>query len=309
LKLSYEIKTGVLVLTGIILFIIGFSYLKSNDVFIKDRVFYAVYEDVEGVSKGTPVTISGFNVGSVQDIKFFNNSSKLLLKFRVENDFNFSNQSTAQIYETGLIGGKALAVIPKYGNEIAKSGDTLNSSIAPGLTELVNDKLSPLQEKIESMVVSADSVLISLNSVLNTQAKDQIQSTITNFSSTVTDLKNSAGTLDEMISMNKNKINNIITNVNKSSNELSDLSNSFSDLTVIIENLSESSNSIENIVNEISSGNGSLGNLIYDDNLIKSLNAASSNINLLIEDLRLNPKRYVHFSLFGKKNKPYNKEE
>ena len=154
-----------------------------------------------------------------------------------------------------------------------------------------------------------DSVLISLNSVLNTQAKDQIQSTITNFSSTVTDLKNSAGTLDEMISMNKNKINNIITNVNKSSNELSDLSNSFSDLTVIIENLSESSNSIENIVNEISSGNGSLGNLIYDDNLIKSLNAASSNINLLIEDLRLNPKRYVHFSLFGKKNKPYNKEE
>lgn len=309
MKLSYEIKTGVLVLTGIILFIIGFSYLKSNDVFIKDRVFYAVYEDVEGVSKGTPVTISGFNVGSVQDIKFFNNSSKLLLKFRVENDFNFSNQSTAQIYETGLIGGKALAVIPKYGNEIAKSGDTLNSSIAPGLTELVNDKLSPLQEKIESMVVSADSVLISLNSVLNTQAKDQIQSTITNFSSTVTDLKNSAGTLDEMISMNKNKINNIITNVNKSSNELSDLSNSFSDLTVIIENLLESSNSIENIVNEISSGNGSLGNLIYDDNLIKSLNAASSNINLLIEDLRLNPKRYVHFSLFGKKNKPYNKEE
>ena len=309
MKLSYEIKTGVLVLTGIILFIIGFSYLKSNDVFIKDRVFYAVYEDVEGVSKGTPVTISGFNVGSVQDIKFFNNSSELLLKFRVENDFNFSNQSTAQIYETGLIGGKALAVIPKYGNEIAKSGDTLNSSIAPGLTELVNDKLSPLQEKIESMVVSADSVLISLNSVLNTQAKDQIQSTITNFSSTVTDLKNSAGTLDEMISMNKNKINNIITNVNKSSNELSDLSNSFSDLTVIIENLSESSNSIENIVNEISSGNGSLGNLIYDDNLIKSLNAASSNINLLIEDLRLNPKRYVHFSLFGKKNKPYIKEE
>ena len=187
MKLSNEIKTGVLVLTGIILFIIGFSYLKSNDVFIKDRVFYAVYEDVEGVSKGTPVTISGFNVGSVQDIKFFNNSSKLLLKFRVENDFNFSNQSTAQIYETGLIGGKALAVIPKYGNEIAKSGDTLNSSIAPGLTELVNDKLSPLQEKIESMVVSADSVLISLNSVLNTQAKDQIQSTITNFSSTVTD--------------------------------------------------------------------------------------------------------------------------
>ena len=298
MKLSYEIKTGVLVLTGIILFIIGFSYLKSNDVFIKDRVFYAVYEDVEGVSKGTPVTISGFNVGSVQDIKFFNNSSKLLLKFRVENDFNFSNQSTAQIYETGLIGGKALAVIPKYGNEIAKSGDTLNSSIAPGLTELVNDKLSPLQEKIESMVVSADSVLISLNSVLNTQAKDQIQSTITNFSSTVADLKSSANTLDEMLDTNKGQINNIISNFNETSNELSNLS-------LVVDNLTQSSNSIEKIINEISNGDGSLNKLIFEDDLINSLDDASKNINLLIKDLRLNPKRYVHFSLFGKKNVPY----
>ena len=302
MKLSYEIKTGVLVLTGIILFIIGFSYLKSNDVFIKDRVFYAVYEDVEGVSKGTPVTISGFNVGSVQNIKFFNNSSKLLLKFRVENDFNFSDQSIAQIYETGLIGGKALSVVPKYGQRLAKSGDTLQSSIAPGLTELVNDKLTPLQEKIESMVVSADSVLIGLNSVLNNEAKFEIQSSIKNFSSTVADLKNSAGTLDELLNTNKSQINNIISNVNQTSNELSDLS-------IVVKNLSQSSKSIDKIVNEISNGNGSLNKLIFDDELINSLDAASSNINLLLKDLRLNPKRYVHFSIFGKKNQQYKEDK
>ena len=280
----------------------GFSYLKSNDVFISDRIYYAIYDDVEGVSKGTPVTISGFNVGSVQDISFYNNSSKLLLKFRVENDFNFSNQSIAQIYETGLIGGKALSIIPKNGNIIAKSGDTLSSSIAPGLTELVNDKLSPLQEKIESMVVSADSVLISLNSVLNTNAKTQIQSTIKNFSSTIADLKNSAGLIDEMLNTNKNQIDNIISNVNNTSNGLSDL-------TLIIDNLSESSIGLEKIISQISSGDGSINKLIYDDNLINSLNAASRNINLLVEDLRLNPKRYVHFSLFGKKNKSDNKDD
>ena len=215
MKLSYEIKTAILVLSGIILFIIGFSYLKSNDVFVADRIFYAVYDDVEGVSKGTPVTISGFNVGSVQDIKFYKNTSQLLLKFRVENDFTFSDQSIAQIYETGLIGGKALSVVPKYGQRLAKSGDTLKSSIAPGLTELVNDKLTPLQEKIESMVVSADSVLIGLNSVLNNEAKFEIQSSIKNFSSTVADLKNSAGTLDELLNTNKSQINNIISNVNQ----------------------------------------------------------------------------------------------
>ena len=298
MKLSYEIKTAILVLSGIVLFIIGFSYLKSNDVFVSDRVFYAVYDDVEGVSNGTPVTISGFNVGSVQDIKFYKNTSKLLLKFRVENDFIFSNNSVAQIYETGLIGGKALSVIPKYGEELAKDGDTLKSSIAPGLTELVNDKLSPLQEKIESMVVSADSVLLSLNSVLNNEAKLEIQSSITNFSSTVADLKSSASTLDDMLNTNKNQINNIISNVNETSNELSNLS-------IVVDNLTQSSNSIEKIVNEISNGDGSLNKLIFEDDLINSLDAASKNINLLIKDLRLNPKRYVHFSLFGKKNVPY----
>ena len=301
MKLSYEIKTAILVLSGIILFIIGFSYLKSNDVFVSDRVFYAVYDDVEGVSKGTPVTISGFNVGSVQDIKFYKNTSKLLLKFRVENDFTFSKNSIAQIYETGLIGGKALSVIPKYGEQLAKNGDTLKSSIAPGLTELVNDKLSPLQEKIESMVVSADSVLLSLNSVLNNEAKLEIQSSITNFSSTVADLKSSASTLDNMLNTNKNQINNIISNVNETSNELSNLS-------IVVDNLTQSSNSIEKIVNEISNGDGSLNKLIFEDDLINSLDAASKNINLLIKDLRLNPKRYVHFSLFGKKNVPYVEE-
>ena len=302
MKLSYEIKTAILVLSGIVLFIVGFSYLKSNDVFVSDRVFYAVYDDVEGVSNGTPVTISGFNVGSVQDIKFYKNTSKLLLKFRVENDFIFSKNSVAQIYETGLIGGKALSVIPKYGEELAKNGDTLKSSIAPGLTELVNDKLSPLQEKIESMVVSADSVLLSLNSVLNNEAKLEIQSSITNFSSTVADLKSSASTLDDMLNTNKNQINNIISNVNETSNELSNLS-------IVVDNLTQSSNSIEKIVNEISNGDGSLNKLIFEDDLINSLDAASKNINLLIKDLRLNPKRYVHFSLFGKKNVPYKEDQ
>ncbi len=123
MNLSNEIKTAILVLSGIVMFIIGFSYLKSNDVFTADRTFYAIYDDVEGVSKGTPVTISGFNVGSIQDIVFYRNTEKLLVKFRVENKINFSKNSIAQIYETGLIGGKALAVISKPGIQ-AKSGDT-----------------------------------------------------------------------------------------------------------------------------------------------------------------------------------------
>ena len=308
MKISYEIKTAVLVLLGIFMFIIGFSYLKGNHVFISDRTFYAIYDDVEGISKGTPVTISGFNVGSIQNIEFFNDSQKLLVKFRVENKINFSKNSIAQIYETGLIGGKALAVISKPGI-VAKSGDTLSSAIAPGLTELVNDKLSPLQEKIESTFVSADSLLIAINNILNNQTQSNIKNTFEDLSETVENVKFSTTKFENLLTENENKISNTINSIAITSSNLANFSNSFADLEKTIENFSKTSDNLNLILTEISSGNGTFNKLIFDDSIINSLNSASDNINLLLEDLRLNPKRYVHFSLFGKKNKPYEKSD
>tara|TARA_S200000501_G_scaffold103908_1_gene97307 strand:- start:2369 stop:3244 length:876 start_codon:yes stop_codon:yes gene_type:complete len=290
------------------MFIIGFSYLKGNHVFISDRTFYAIYDDVEGISKGTPVTISGFNVGSIQNIEFFNDSQKLLVKFRVENKINFSKNSIAQIYETGLIGGKALAVISKPGI-VAKSGDTLSSAIAPGLTELVNDKLSPLQEKIESTFVSADSLLIAINNILNNQTQSNIKNTFEDLSETVENVKFSTTKFENLLTENENKISNTINSIAITSSNLSNFSNSFADLEKTIENFSKTSDNLNLILSEISSGNGTFNKLIFDDSIINSLNSASDNINLLLEDLRLNPKRYVHFSLFGKKNKPYEKSD
>ena len=308
MKLSYEIKTALLVLSGIFLFIVMINYLKSNDIFVSDRSFFAIYEDVEGVSTGTPVTISGFNVGSVQDISFYGDDAKLLLKFRVENDFEFSSNSIAQIYETGLIGGKALAIIPVNGKNLAISGDTLQSDIAPGLTELVNDKLSPLQEKIESMVVSADSLLIAVNSVFDIETKQNLTSSIENFSATIQSAKKSVDVLEEVLGNNENRLNSIILNADQSFKNLSNLSENFDELDLVIENLSKSSTNINSITSEIKAGNGLVNKLVYDEVFVESLDQISSNINLLLEDLRKNPKRYVHFSLFGKKNKTYSKE-
>ena len=308
MKLSYEIKTALLVLSGIFLFIVMINYLKSNDIFVSDRSFYAIYDDVEGVSTGTPVTISGFNVGSVQDIRFYGNNSELLLKFRVENDFEFSTNSIAQIYETGLIGGKALAIIPVEGKNLAVSGDTLQSDIAPGLTELVNDKLSPLQEKIESMVVSADSLLIAVNSVFDTSTKENLTSSIENFSLTIKSAKQSIDVLEKVIGGNENSLNSIINNMDESLKNFSELSENFDELDLVIENLSKSSANINSITSEIKAGDGLVNKVVYDEGFVKSLDEISSNINLLLEDLRMNPKRYVHFSLFGKKNKTYSKD-
>jgi len=304
MKLSNEIKTAILVLSGILMFIVGFSYLKSNNIFSSDRTFFAIYDDIEGVSVGTPVTVSGFNVGSIQDISFYQNTMDILVKFRVENKVKFSKNSVAQIYETGLIGGKALAILPNNG-PLAQSGDTLRSSIAPGLTELVNDKLSPLQEKIESTFVSADSLLKNINNVLDVNSQNQIKESFSQLSDLVINLKESAENLNSIINSNEIKINDIVSNVDNFSSNFSSLSNSFSDVEVIIGNLTKTSNNLNSIIDEISSGDGTFNQLIYDDSMIKSLNEASNNLNLLMEDLRLNPKRYVHFSLFGKKNKEY----
>lgn len=308
MKLSHEIKTALLVLSGIFLFVVMINYLKSNDIFVSDRSFYAIYDDVEGVSSGTPVTISGFNVGSVQDISFYGNNSELLLKFRVENDIEFSTNSIAQIYETGLIGGKALAIIPVEGKNLAVSGDTLQSDIAPGLTELVNDKLSPLQEKIESMVVSADSLLIAVNSVFDTSTKENLTSSIENFSLTIESAKQSIGVLEKVIGGNENSLNSIINNMDESLKNFSELSENFDELDLVIDNLSKSSANINSITGEIKAGDGLVNKVVYDEGFVKSLDEISSNINLLLEDLRMNPKRYVHFSLFGKKNKTYTKD-
>ena len=303
MKNKNEIKTGILVVIGIGLFIFGFSYLKSNDIFLGDRTFYAVYDDVEGVVNGTPVTVNGFPVGSIQDISFFKNNN-LLVKFRVENDLTFSINSIAQIYETGLIGGKALSIIPANDNSrIAVSRDTLESSVAPGLTELVNEKLTPLQENIESMILSANEVLRKVSLIFDDSTRTNLKTIVSDFTETIRDLKETSAVLKS----NKLNIDKIIDNALDISTDLSEISKTInqSELDLIISNFKIFSNDLALILEKINDSNGTFSKLIENDTLFQNLNNASKSIDLLLEDIRLNPKRYIHFSIFGKKDKVY----
>ncbi|MBT3794112.1 MAG: MCE family protein [Flavobacteriaceae bacterium] len=303
MKNKNEIKTGILVVIGIGLFIFGFSYLKSNDIFVGDRTFYAVYDDVEGVVNGTPVTVNGFPVGSIQDISFLKNNN-LLVKFRVENDLTFSINSIAQIYETGLIGGKALAIIPANDNSrIAVSKDTLKSSVAPGLTELVNEKLTPLQENIESMILSANEVLSKVSLIFDDSTRTNLKTIVSDFTETIRDLKETSAVLKS----NKLNIDKIIDNALDISTDLSEISKTInqSELDLIISNFKIFSNDLALILEKINDSNGTISKLIENDTLFQNLNNASKSIDLLLEDIRLNPKRYIHFSIFGKKDKVY----
>ena len=307
MKISNEIKTGFLAIFSIALFIFGYSYLKSNDIFVGDRTFYAVYSDVEGVVNGTPVTINGFPVGSIQKISFTKNNN-LLVKFRIENDIKFSKNSLAQIYETGLIGGKALAIIPAYDSDsYATDNDTLNSAIAPGLTDLVNKKITNLQVKIESMVVSADSVLNNINKVFDDSTKNNLKVSVANFNQTITDLKATSASIKNIIQTNQSGIDASLNNIKSFTRDFSEISAELNDAEIgkTFTNFKTSSENLTQILNEINNGNGTMGQIIKNDSLFQNLNNASESIDLLLEDIRLNPYRYIHFSIFGKKNKPY----
>ena len=310
MKINNEVKTGILVLLGIGLFIFGFSYLKSNDIFVTDRTFYAVYSDVEGVVNGTPVTVNGLPVGSIQKISF-HNGNKLLVKFRVENDIEFSINSLAQIYETGLIGGKALAIIPSNDkSRKAVTSDTLKSSIAPGLTDLVNKKITNLQVKIESMVMSADSVLFKINRVFDDSTRTNLRNSVSDFNYTIAELKETSSAINDIVKSNKSRVDLTIGNVSKISKDLSNITSSLtnSDLDITLANFKKSSDDLSSILSNINNGEGTISKLIVNDSLFNNLNEASRSIDLLLEDIRLNPNRYIHFSLFGKKNKPYKSE-
>lgn len=294
------------------LFIFGFSYLKSNDVFSKDRTFYAVYNDVEGMAVGTPVTINGFQVGSVQNISFLNSTGKLVIKFRVENKFQFSASSTAKIYEAGLIGGKAIAIVPSSKNiPLAKSGDTLQAAISPGLTELVNNKLSPLQDKIEAMIVNADTALQNINSILDEPTRNNLKSSVEGFSNSMQELDKLGKSLNAIVSGKDGELTNTMSELNTASKNLATITSDITDADIgaTLKDLQTVTSSLSNILNNIEQGKGSAGKLLNDDALYNNLSEASKALNLLLEDMREHPKRYVHFSIFGKKQQPYKPTE
>ena len=308
MNFSNEVKTALLFIFGIALFLIGFSYLKSNDVFVSDRVFYGIYNNTEGLVNGTPVTINGYTVGAVESSELLQPSGKIRVTFRVENDFPFSKNSVAQIYESGLIGGKALAVVPAFDNApLAVHRDTLRTSVAPGLTDLVNEKLSPLQEKIESMIVHADSVLIAFSNVLDTQRQEALRQSIDHFNETTAALATLTTSLDKNLNSSDGTLNKTFASLERVSANAVAITDSLQQapLGATIRSLKQTSDDLALITSKMSAGEGSLGKLIHSDSLINALNKTSNQTQLLLEDLRLNPKRYVHFSLFGKKNKAY----
>ena len=304
MNLSKEIKAAIFVLTTIILFIFGFNYLKGSSLLDKQKNLYAVYDEVDGLLVGANVMINGLSIGNVTDLDFLPNSTKIVVTLKVKDKINFSSNSSATIYETGVLGGLAIAIEPIFQKGlVVKSGDTLNSNIRPGLTELINRQIEPLQRKLESTLTSVDSIFSGASYVLNKETQNDIKESINILTSAVSAINNSSLIIERTLTEKNTQINNSIDNIESISSNLSVVSKELNDfpLTSVLSNLDKSLEGINTIVDNLNSENSSLGKLISKDDVYENLNLSIENLNLLISDIKTNPKKYIHFSVFGRK--------
>ncbi|WP_431136384.1 MlaD family protein [Psychroserpens mesophilus] len=312
MKISREVKTAILVISGILLFIFLFNYLKGENLLDSSRTYYALYDNVEGLAPSTPVTINGMNVGKVKNIAFKGDGSgKLLVTLLIDNDFQFSKNSKAELYDLGLIGGKAVAIIPAFDNaENATSGTYLETTVKAGITELVNQRLTPLQEKIEAVMENTDSLLTSLNEVLDSETKGNIKEGIAELNATIKSFKSTSMSLNKLVNTNQESLTATISNFETTSENFSKLSDSLANanLSQTIKDLQSTVKNFDVMMADLQNGEGSIGKLLKDESLYNNLEGASKQLEELLQDMKLNPKRYVHFSLFGKKPKRYDAE-
>ena len=294
-------------ITGLVMTIFSFNYLKGINLFENSRTFIVVYENIEGLEPSNPVTISGYKIGKVQKINISNDgTNKLEIKLLIDNDVEFSKSSKAELYETGLIGGKAIAIIPNYNDSsVALNGDYLIGTIKPGFTELVNQRLSPLQEKLESAIKNTDEVLLTINNVFDNETKNSIQESIRNFKNLSESLNETTKNLNSLISDNSNSIDKSLKNIELTSENLSVITESISEanLKELINNLNSTVTDFNSIIAKANNGEGSVSKFLENDAVFNNLENATLELEMLINDIKANPNRYVHFSIFGKKTK------
>ncbi len=308
MKFTKEIKVGFLAVLGIMMSVFSYNYLKGINLFDKNRKFTVKYEKVDGLSVSNPVTMNGFKIGKVQKINFNSkNTRELLVDIIVDNDVIFPKTSLAELYETGLIGGKAIAIIPDYKNDstIAIDGDYLKGVIKPGLTELVNQILPQVQLQIEAVMKNAEIVLQNINTLFDDEIKKELKSSIEDFSNLTSSLSETSDEISELIANNTENLTNSLSDFRSASNNIKSITDSLNsdDIKSITTNLNSLVNNLNSITTSLKNSEGTAGKLINDKSIYDNLENASNQLNRLIEDIKLNPNRYINFSVFGKKNK------
>jgi phospholipid/cholesterol/gamma-HCH transport system substrate-binding protein len=315
IKNSREIKTGAVVILVTALFIWGFNYLKGHNILDgASNTYFIKYANVQGLSTASAVTVNGFDVGKVVAISFDQDPDKkgeLIVQFSVEKTFPFGKNSIAKIYSASLMGGKSLAIIPSYDSEQAESGDFLAGEIESDIFSSVGEKLNPLQAKLENVISSADSLLVSINDILDKQSRNHIKESLAKMNATMSNLERLTLNAELLVIENREGLKKSIGNVKHMSENFAKISDTLvnANLGLMLAKIDTTVANIESITASIDNGKGTLGKLVNDDALYLNLDKATLELGELLEDFKLHPKRYVNVSIFGKKEKPYEAKE
>jgi len=313
-KISNEVKVGAIALLTIVVFIWLYNFLKGKDFIKSTAIYYAVYEKVGGLAESSPVEVNGHKVGVVQSVEFIDpTSGKLLAKFSVNKHFKIPRNTVAEIVPVSLLGGMKVQFVYGVGPGFYSQGDTIPGKLAESLMDKIDTEILPVKEKLANLVVVLDSVISSVDEIMSPEFKK-------NFSGSIAHLNNTAASLDKVLGSKEKELSATVDNINKFTKMLSDnsgkMNKTFSNLESIsdtlaaadiyksVTNLKSSLEKASTLMDNLNKGKGSAGQFITNDTLYTNLTGSLASLNELLKDMKSNPKRYVHFSLFGKKSSP-----
>lgn len=319
LKVSNETKVGIIATVAIVMLVIGFNLLKGNSLFSHSFTIYAKYNQVNGLQPANFVQVNGLNVGSVKSLELLDRSGgQILVALRINKKIDIPKNTMARI-SSDLLGTKTVTLVFGNSTENLQDKDTINSSLDGSITDALKAQLDPLVNKVQGTLTEVDSVLQTVNTIFDATAQQNLRETIGHLNHTMSHFSDATASINVMLDPNKGSVKKTFDNFASISENLK---NNNDKITAILGNaqkttdalangqldsslhqLQASMNHLQSILNNIDNSNGTVGLLLNDKKVYNNLQASTSNLNKLLEDLRYNPKRYVHFSLFGKKEK------
>jgi len=304
LKVSREVKTAILVLSGIALFIYLFSFLQGEDLFSNSKVYYTEF-NYNALSSSSPVTIKGNKIGKIEDIIYDFESGKTRVEFSVNPKLKFSKNSIIRLYATGLMGGNALAIIDANDGVLAEPGDFLKSEVKEGIMSTIESELPKVTAGLDGTLRSADTLVNSLNDFVVNTSDDGLKMTIAELNSTLKAFKSLSFSIQTVVKDNDDKIASILNNFDKASADLSVLAEELkgAGLSSTVSDLNKTLASMQTVLMGIENGEGTIGKLLKDEQLYKNLEGASREMELLLLDIKLHPARYRR--ILSKREIPY----
>ncbi|HLT65007.1 MAG TPA: MlaD family protein [Flavobacterium sp.] len=310
MKISKEIKATILVLASVGLLIWGISFLAGTNLFSKTRVFYVKYPNVEGLSTASSVTINGLVVGKVNNIEL-QKDGELLVELLMTNDVEVPKSSKAVMYAPSFLGGKQISLEINYQDPtLAQTGDFLTGGNMSGLLDGLGEKADPIVQKLDSVLYNVNVLVGSLNNTLNPETQQNLQNALAELNATMKNANAITGKFDRIVTTNESKINAIVSDFNKTSENLSAFSNELDKIQLqklqdILNKFDQAATTLNNLMTDVDQGKGNIGKLLKEEQLYQNIEDATKELNELLEDVKLNPKRYINISVFGKTSQPY----